>query len=467
VRRWIKKNLKPLAHDVDLGVETWLESTSYPEWRKEELRTALRECENPMAKRHARVKTHMKRETYPTPKHVRPINSRSDVFKTLIGPLMKAIETEVYKHPSFVKHIPVADRPNYIYNKLYRPGGKYAATDYTSFEALFTRELMESCEFELYMYMIKDVDDLDHLIAVLNVLLGENTCCYKWWTLVVHATRMSGEMCTSLGNGFSNLMFFLFIAKRKGCTDTDGAVEGDDGLFHYNGPDPTPADFAELGLVIKLVIHDEISTASFCGIVFDEVDLVNLRDPIQVLLNFGWGDARYARSRDSKLKTLLRCKALSFAHQYPGCPIIDAMARCYIRNTRSYDVSGFIKNDRYLGHWERERYLELKCFDERKIPFRAVGDRSRILMERLYNVTIEDQLNLERYFDSKNDCNPIDSSLLRSIVPNAYFDHFREYACEVSRTSTDVHFTGKVWSQYPGFECEFPVSYDKFSIPSR
>lgn len=466
--------MKPLPHDVDLDLETWLSETSYPEWRKDELRKAFNECDDVLHPRHSRVNTHMKCETYPTYKHARPINSRTDVFKCLVGPLFKAIEKEMYKHPSFIKHISVADRPNYIFNKLYRAGGRYAATDYTSFEALFTEELMSCCEFELYHYMIKDVVNRSYYEELLNRLLGQNTCKFKWWSLFVRATRMSGEMCTSLGNGFSNLMFFLFVCQENGCTNVDGVVEGDDGLFVYVGQDPSPEDFERLGLKIKLEIHTVLNTASFCGIIFDERDLVNLRDPIQVLINFGWGDGRYSNCRSSKLKKLLRCKALSFAHQYPGCPVIDAMSKCFIRLTRNVDIRKFIMKDRTMGQWEREKLLELvECDDkrnplwERDVPFREVGLGSRLIVEQKFGLCIEDQLSIERMFNEKTDLCPVDSSLLRSIIPSLNFNHYDTYAHDFLRLTDDIYRTGRNWCRMSGFEVEFDFEYDQNSIPSR
>lgn len=81
------------------------------------------------------------------------INSRTDEFKTLTGPTFKLIEKQVFANPWFIKNVPVRERCDYIVERLYKPGMKYYSSDYTSFEALFTPEIMRVVERELYHYM--------------------------------------------------------------------------------------------------------------------------------------------------------------------------------------------------------------------------------------------------------------------------------------------------------------------------
>jgi hypothetical protein len=429
-RKWIRDHLKPLPPDSDTSVNNWLDHTNYPLWRKEELRAEWERVHNVWDKKWREVSSFMKDETYAEWKFNRGINSRSDGFKCAVGPIFKLIEEQLYQDPSFIKHVPVADRPMYIKSRLYRYGAKYYASDYTAFESLFVAKLMHAVEFELYEYMTQYVPGGPEWFALIReVLGGENWCKYRDFWVSLTATRMSGEMCTSLGNGFSNLMFMLFTCAKKGCTDVVGVVEGDDGLFALNGPAPTKDDFAKLGLVIKLEEHLELNTASFCGLVFDEEDCINVTDPREVLASFGWASARYASSGRKTLAALLRCRALSLAHQYPGCPIISALAQYGLRITREIPrmrMYKVVNSRKAMSGWERDQLISA-LRDESGIVVKKPPLRTRLLVERLYGISVESQLSIERYLDAKDDWFPLELDALVSTVHPSWRDYWTSY----------------------------------------
>jgi hypothetical protein len=428
VQLWLSQNLTPLEATTDLTVPTWLEGTAYPSWRRDDL---LQTWETETCTWRTYVcKSHQKDETYAEFKHARGINARSDLFKCMVGPTFKAIESKLYQHPSFIKHVPVDKRAAYISEMLKSPGSKYYATDYTAFESLFVKTLMQACEFELYSYMTKFLPTHGWFMGICDkVLAGVNHCYFKHFRVELEATRMSGEMCTSLGNGFSNLMFMLFMAKQKGCTDVKGVVEGDDGLFTMNGDPPTSEDFARLGLIIKMETHLHLSTASFCGIVFDEDDLLNITDPRTVLVNFGWGSRIYAGSHNKKiLSALLRCKALSLAYSYPGCPILGALAKMALRVTEGItnrDIVHLVVNRRQaMNDWQREWTLALM----KKHPvFQDPPLNTRFLMEKLYGILVEDQIAIEKHFDSINELGPINFGLIDLYMRDCWLHYARSY----------------------------------------
>ncbi len=175
-KRWIRKNLTRIAADADTSVEGWLSRTNYPEWRKQELRekwAEVKDITDPL-KRYFECNSFMKDEVYPSLKHARAINSRTDEFKCAVGPIFKLMEDKVYSHPAFIKHVPVKDRPAYISERLYRTGAKYAATDYTAFESLFTKELMMSCEFQLYKYLVRDLPEGKSFMDLIEASIAGN-----------------------------------------------------------------------------------------------------------------------------------------------------------------------------------------------------------------------------------------------------------------------------------------------------
>lgn len=428
VRKWLQKHLVPLTPDADTGFETWLANTNYPEWRKEELRKVYYEhvSINPRSAKEAEVKTFMKDESYPEFKQQRAINARVDAMKCRLGPIFKLIESVVYKRPEFIKHVPVAKRAQYIMDYVYREGAEYVATDYTSFEALFTRQVMENCEFLLYDYMTQYLPEHDQFMqTVRDVLGGTNKLLANTLRASLAATRMSGEMCTSLGNGFSNLMFFLFLSEEVGYKNVRIVVEGDDGLATGEGRPPSIEDFASLGLTIKLDRHRDLCRASFCGLIFDETDKLVVTDPLEVLSEFGWVNAQYCRARSHKRLALLRCKALSAAHQYPGVPIIASLADYALRITRGLDIRR-LADSKLFNQWDRDQlYAAMK--DEARIKRIDVPFNTRLLVAEQYGIPIDAQLSTEAYLDSLNKPTVLVLPWLDPIVPKDWIQYFYGY----------------------------------------
>lgn len=441
VDAWLPASgLQPLRPDSDTSLETWLDSTLYPAWRREELARTWQRCQEKGGihadPRYMECKSFMKDENYPDYKQARGINARSDEFKCFSGPIFRLIEKEVFKLPYFIKKVSVADRPSYIVEKLRIEGATYVATDYTAFEALFRGGLMMQCEFKLYKYMSQFLPNGGAWYrTVTGVLAGINVCHYKYFTVRLPATRMSGEMCTSLGNGFSNLMFMLFICHKVGCTNVMGVVEGDDGLFRMIGTPPTTEEFAKLGLVIKADVHHRLETASFCGLVFDVDDLVNVTNPLEVLAGFGWTRSRYARASNRTLIHLLRAKAYSLLYQYPGCPMLQSLGCCVLRNTRNF---GPIKNSlkvamKTASTYERELFSQM---DGRPLPLKPVPWNTRLLVETLYGVTVEHQRLFEAELDRKADLGPLFVPYLTAHP--SWHDYWDKYVMTASTDSPDT-----------------------------
>lgn len=406
VRAWVRKNLVPLARDSDISYRTWLAGTNYTVARQKELIRKIEANPDMKLRKNRCVKMFLKDENYPEYKYPRGINARVDEFKCAVGPIFKLIEKELFKLDWFIKKIPVNERPAYILNKLGH-ANRFMASDYSSFEALFTRELMMACEYELYSYMVQDLPGGDEwLQLVREVIMGNNELHNKFFKILIEATRMSGEMNTSLGNSFSNLMFTLFLAEENGCDNVEGVVEGDDGLFTMSGPFPTAKDYESLGLTIKIEEHDNLAKAAFCSLLFDVEDMVNITDPIKVLQSFGWCQSNYAGSSLRRKKELLRCKALSVIYQYNGAPVLMALAKYGLRATH-----GVRPRPGYQGTcaWERELIAQVL---KTKTEIKEVGMKSRLLVEEKFGLSVEHQLAIEAYLDSLNELQPLQHHLI-------------------------------------------------------
>lgn len=436
VRNWIESNLLPLDADTDVTLETWLaKKKTYTESRKQQLREACARYEaDPTNAKWEKVNAFIKDENYESYKYARGIYSRSDEFKSFCGPTVSAIEEVVYKLPQFIKHVPVSDRPRWLYEKLSKQGTLFFATDFTSFEAIFTREMMECVEFQLYRYMTRNLPGgvawADKLCRVLG---GTHDITFSTLGLKMCDRRLSGEMVTSLGNTFTNLMLLLFAAKEGGCEPMDDSVgvEGDDSTFAPNPPERFPnADwFRKLGCIIKLEKYERLSDVSFCGLLFAEGVQHTLTNPLVEIAQLGWATDRYINSSEKKLLSLLRCKALSLVHQYPGAPVIRALGEYALRVTRSVrygDLWRAVHGS--MNQWEIEQFVQFDYADESNVPKVEVHAFSRVLIEETFGLSVAEQLALERYFANKQTLGPISVTEIGHLVPYDWLDYFHRYS---------------------------------------
>jgi hypothetical protein len=405
VSRWLRENMIPLERTDVLQPEEWIDQCNQPESRRNEYREALIRFRNGEINKKSlrKIKTFCKAESYGEYKYPRSINARNDTMKVLVGPVFKAVEKKLFGLPWFIKKTPRAQWPAYIRDRCGRLGVKCIATDYSSFESSFVPELMATVEMQLYDYMLSSIyeeleKDLFHSLLDLNVL--EN----RGFLASVLGRRMSGEMNTSLGNGFSNLMFNLFVLEEKGCSDISGVIEGDDGLFVFQGPVPSSADYLSLGLEIKLDEHQYYNEASFCGVVFAEEVGDNLMNPYTVLGNTCWAGADYAQAKAKTLRDLQIAKALSTLAQLPGCPVVQSIALWQLRGAKykaadKNRILQWVLQSKQTNYWSRLIYQETS---ESSIEPRPVAMASRELVARKYGMSIDTQLHLEKLFDESS-----------------------------------------------------------------
>lgn len=446
VLRWCKRNLVPLDPFTDCSFETWIRNAPYTQARKEQLTELYNKINNdPFYEPNIKdfyVNCFIKDETYDQYKHSRGIYSRTDVFKILVGPIIKLIENEVYKLPYFIKKVPVHLRPAKIM-EMYTPDAIYCATDYTSFEGHFVKNIMQNLECVMYDYMVQYLPARDWFTKIfIHTIMKTNHCNFHYFFLEVEATRMSGEMNTSLGNGFSNLMMMLYVCYKRGYNidEVPGYVEGDDGIFRFTDPNnvPTTEDFAELGFTIKIEIHQQLSTASFCGIIFAPEDLNNITDPISSLLSFGWSTRRYCRSKSKKLKELLRAKSYSMLYSYPGCPILRSLAEYGLRMTTGHRVLFSPENQ-----YEREKFSVMTQYlfrDDSPLIKIKVGNATRILVYEKYGIPVETQLLYEEYLDNLTELVPLSDDLLFKFINNDVLDYSNRYVLDIDYTRKDLDY---------------------------
>lgn len=360
--------------------EDWLSHTSYNEARKLELRQAHEQLRGQAPSRRARshIDSFPKLESYPCYKEARWINSRSDAFKVYSGPAFHAIEEELYRHKWFIKHVPVPERPALI-KALARAGLRYYENDFKAFESHFTAKVMRQLELRLYRHCLKSYPELAEVIC--STLSGVNRLHTKAKVNInLEARRMSGDMCTSLGNGFSNLMIALFIAHLKGGT-LDGFVEGDDGLFATD-IEMTAEDYLRLGFRVEIKEVSDPSRAHFCGMTMTSDNTI-IKDPRRIFQTFGWTGS-FIHAGDTIMDGLLRSKALSLAYELPQCPVVGALARVSLELTEG--VQACAESTR--------AYRPIP--DEFRIDAFSPTMEARKLVEECFGISVETQILAEK-----------------------------------------------------------------------
>lgn len=415
VRRYVRIHFRPIRRPV--SYEEYLAGTHYTLKKREK----LLELHNNLRGTPHRVvyKSFGKMEFINVDdgysdflKNVRCINGPEDRWKAYVGHLIHAVEKEVCKLKYFAKYIPVMDRPRVIYERLSPMPGPYWVTDYTSFEASFRSLVLGAAEGELYSYMLQDFEECKPII---KQMMGEHICKFRNFKVKVPGTRMSGDSNTSLGNGFTNLMLMLFLAEEQHLL-CDGFVEGDDGLFAFNGtPDFSP--IKELGFDLKLEPHTSLYTTSFCGLMLTR-SLACLTEPVYEIVKFGWSMSHLRHSnRQSVLLGLLRAKALSLFYCHPRCPMLTALAIKFIKLTKNVDPifdSGYweqkiVSETVALGHLAREEYEK------------GITDDDRVDFFELFGIDISIQIAFEEYIKNIRGVHQLDHWTIDAIcAPRPY-----------------------------------------------
>jgi hypothetical protein len=377
VTEFCNKNLPKVT---PLGFEEWLDSTTYTEGRKAQLREVHDSLKGgpPTARQCSHVDTFGKAEGYPEYKNIRLINARSDAFKAWSGPMFKAMENAVYKLDPFIKHTPVPERPQRIMD-LKQAGRKYYQTDFTSFESHFTPQIMNAIECALYRHCLANYPGDAAIIC--RTLMGENRLRTRTGVKIgIKGRRMSGDMCTSLGNGFTNYMLAAYLCHKQGAA-IYGFVEGDDGLFATEAT-LTREMYLKLGFNIKIEEVDDPCHASFCGMIFAQSAQI-IKDPKKFMGTFGWTTS-FINAGTVIMMGLLRSKALSAVYETPQCPILGAMARRALIVTKGYAIR--VVNDGY--NWIPRDTLAIPAFN-------PSADTRQLFADK-FGISISAQLEIER-----------------------------------------------------------------------
>lgn len=417
--------LPKLHKDVDTTYKTWMDGTKYPAAVKRKFDTARFNIDNIKAELRKICKAFIKAESYPEFKLDRPIKSTTDEMKTLIGAMFQLINDHLFElREFFIKKYPVEDRAKVLAETLDMMMD-ILCTDFSAFESHFIDFVMFSIETPMYMWISSDLPKASIWLILIEFMMEIRTCKFK--DFVLHSmSRASGEMNTSSGNGWSNLVLYTYVARVKGATEHKGKFEGDDAITTTkpNRCSPTTQDFKDLGWICKLEKHTKFEEASFCGIVADLDDLDNVTDVKQYVCEFGWTKQQYLRANDTTIRALIRAKGYSAIYQYPGCPIILALGHYALRITNDDPAIAKLNKMIEKGTVMDSRYKSIKFQEllerhKMTIPARKeIKPNTRALVEKLYDIPIQEQIKIEEYLDNKNDISPLVFSM--SSIPEVW-----------------------------------------------
>lgn len=433
VRTFLATNVdfKPLPSDTDYTVESWLDQTKYGRARKIEL---LRARKEKLTEWDYRCKSFIKSEFLADFKEARIINSRSDAFKVLTGPYFHCIEHQIFKSKYFVKQIPVADRMKFIKSRLDVPNHLFAVTDFSSFEANITKELMEMCEFQLYSHMLRNAPRRKEVLThIKRALSNSQTLVSRFGKVTSPASRMSGDMCTSLGNGFTNLMVNFYMFSQWGL-EVDGVFEGDDGVLSFSrqGNYPKEADYANFGCKLKLKIVRNLGDAEFCGMFADESvgDLIG--DPVWIMSTVGWSNSMQKAGSQRICYELLKAKAYSLVHELPRCPIVRSFANYLLRLTAKFSPR-FSTNKYGELDWWTSQVME---HAGKSAPSSTIHPKSRSFMARTFGISEDTQHKYETYFDN---CDvDVDIPAVGIVIPECFSMNWQMNVREAPASYRDV-----------------------------
>jgi hypothetical protein len=389
-------------------MEEWLESTKYTRKMKNQI---LSDWNNEVISpiqipKQSHCKSFIKLEQYPEFKQPRIINGREMATIMTYANLIVAAEHSLYKHEWLVKKIAVTNRAGNLAENFPTVGGHIIGSDFTSFECSISHTLLHLVEKRMLKHMFRNTGFESQIDEYYELVANTNTMVFKNMKASVFGKRMSGDRTTSFGTCLIMIALFSFVFEYYNLEYVI-RVEGDDVIAWVNHLFPVDI-FDLLGFSIKLDHYEQVNYASFCGLIFDDSHNI-LTNPMKVILNTPWVDAKYRDSKCTKIRALQRAKALSILYQYPGCPVLGPYAAMVLRastgtihrgtfdkmiastyaNRTGQNYDDFYA---YFGQFPGSSMLHAV------ITYRPVTMMGRVMVEDMFAMSVDEQLMLEESF---------------------------------------------------------------------
>jgi hypothetical protein len=321
----------------------------------------------------------------------RSIWARNSLLTVFLGPIVKSIEKSLFSldHPvlgtCFVKGLSPAQRSQVL--DQFAGNYHYFVNDFESYESCLKRTLTECTELPLYEhYCGKQLGRM-----VFDCFYSTNFAHCKFFTVLAEPRRCSGDVCTSLGNTWTNFvvsLFILTVVLSLAITSIRFLVEGDDNITRSLKPIPISNEhYSQFGLIAKVEKPRTYAHASFCGLLLCSRTKHIITDPAKVLMKFFWVPRKYVKSSSKTMLRLYRAKAMSYLSQYHNCPIIGPLCAWVLSNTDGLKPL-------FIREW-KEQWVNVNTdFSQLVIP----NPWTREFMDDCFGITPVEQLEIEQQF---------------------------------------------------------------------
>lgn len=363
------------------SLDDWLDHSSYSSARKAQIR-----AQSDIPLDYYRVDTFIKKEAYPEIKAPRLINSRSDAFKKLVGPFTHAIEKDIFSSRFTVKGKNSLEQISMIHERMH---GKlsFLCTDYSKWESSITPEVIDKIERILWdQYPSPYTWDFHSWFV--NHCKTNNLVARGKMTSKVHGVRMSGDMHTSLGNTFINIMLTDYIMTRLGLT-WDGFFEGDDGLIGLDVViseeqlDAIRTIALELGFTLTMECTSTLREATFLSRHIID-DHTAFREPIKAIVHSQWSFSLHRFPENE----LLRSRGYGLIMENPHCPILYKLGVEMLKRAGTGKV--------ICDQWFKQYYAIPDVVDSNMSFNNFPTYHDRIQFAQLFNIPIDLQLRIEQ-----------------------------------------------------------------------
>lgn len=427
-RHYVIKHIVPIHQTAVPCFEQWLDETNYTSARKAELLMLRRSCVVLTDRERDKVKCFIKAEGFEKPKVPRAICSPSDHTKVLLGPLVSAVDKNLYRCcPQFIKGTDPSTWPRKLMTIL--GTSPVLETDFSSFEAHHREDFSRIVWFWIKHSTSRLSGYPIEKRLIRSMILNTNTLVFKNITAKLDQRLMSGSLWTSSANGLLNLLIMNYLTLRAAYPGLDGidlvchtgefrgVVEGDDGICVSNGI--IERDIERLGVVLEMEKHVSYITAGFCSVYCEPDGLRTVRDPLKVMRNFFLLPLALEKASRKTCMSLLRAKALSLKHLCPDGPVIGVLADVIIEMTLRYSLQ------RALPHLDMRQRELLEYAKDMKYPAAKPSIDGRNAVASMFRLPLDDQLRIETKL-LNHDFN-IDLSTYQTAIMAAHVEDFISY----------------------------------------
>jgi len=230
-------------------------------------------------------------------------------------------------------------------------------------------------------------------------------------------------------------------------------TEGDDKLAAEDPSNKiTKEIYLEYGYMCEPRASSTLYGTDFCTLVFS-VSGVPVTDILYTYVTSGWADDSYLLTTDHRKKELLRAKGYSYLYQYTNCPVIHELGMYFLRVTKDIDLERFFRVKNHLSQWEMTNFYEAYMNERHKIhkDIECPMD-ARIMVETLYGVTVDVQLEAEKTLRNLDVIKPLNLFPVH-LFPNDWLHYNVNYVTTIQKADLE----SKKYVDIP----EYPT-YDNF-----